>query len=69
MSKANDIYFGQLDPNWRENAQKIIDEQSEIMQEIEGKIRREKLPKQIAIFGGGALLLLTILIIIKYKKK
>jgi hypothetical protein len=62
------LYFGQLDPKWRENAQKIIDEQTAIMKEVEGEDRRKNLPKQIAIFGGGVLVLLTILIIIKNKK-
>lgn len=67
MSK-NDIYFGQLDPNWKVNAQKIIDEQKDVMKELEDNARRDSLPKEILIFGGGTLLLLTILIIYKYKK-
>jgi hypothetical protein len=46
------IYFGQLNPNWRENAQ-----------------REKSLPKEILIFGGGALVLLTALVIYKYVKK
>lgn len=61
-------YFGQLDPYWRQNAQKIIDEQREEMISIEDAQRTESLPKEIAIFGGGALILLVGLIIYKYKK-
>lgn len=64
----NEIYFGQLDPKWRENAQKVIDEQTQIMKDIEDAERQKSLPREIAIFGGGALVLLTILIIYKYKK-
>lgn len=64
----NEIYFGQLDPKWRENAQRIIDEQTDIMKDIERSEREKTLPRQIAIFGGGVLVLLTILIIYKYKK-
>ena len=64
----NEIYFGQLDPKWRENAQRIIDEQSAIMKDIERSERQKSLPREIAIFGGGALVLLTILIIYKYKR-
>lgn len=63
------IYFGQLDPNWRENAQKVIDEQRKEMQSIEDAQRKDSLPKEIAILGGGALVLLVGLIIYKYKKK
>lgn len=68
MMSENEIYFGQLDPKWRENLQKVIDEQSDVMKEIERSERQRSLPREIAIFGGGALVLLTILIIYKYKK-
>ncbi len=63
------IYFGQLDPNWRKNTEKILDEQRDEMIRLENQQREESLPKEIAIFGGGALVLLTILIIYKYAKK
>lgn len=64
----NEMYFGQLDPRWKENAQQIIDEQKEIMINAEKNARQNSLPKEILIFGGGTLLILTILIIYKYKK-
>jgi len=63
------IYFGQLDPNWRKNTEKILDEQRDEMIRLENQQREDSLPKEIAIFGGGALVLLTILIIYKYAKK
>jgi len=63
------IYFGQLDPNWRKNTEKILDEQRDEMIRLENEQRENSLPKEIAIFGGGALVLLTILIIYKYAKK
>lgn len=63
------IYFGQLDPNWRKNTEKILDEQRDEMIRLENEQREDSLPKEIAIFGGGALVLLTILIIYKYAKK
>lgn len=63
------IYFGQLDPNWRGNAQKIIDEQREEMESLEDAQRQKSLPTEILIFGGGALVLLTALVIYKYVKK
>lgn len=69
MSYKNGIYFGQLDPQWRDNAQKLLDEQSELLRNLENRERRLSLPKEIAIYGGGVLILLTILIIYKYKKK
>jgi len=63
------IYFGQLDPNWRKNAQEIIDEQRKTMEDIEDAQREKSLPTEILIFGGGALVLLTALVIYKYVKK
>ena len=63
------IYFGQLDPNWRRNAQEIIDEQTEALERLEDAQRKKSLPTEILIFGGGALVLLTILVIYKYVKK
>lgn len=69
MSYNNGVYFGQLDPKWKENAQSILDEQSELLRSIEDKQRGLSLPKEIGIYGGGVLILLTILIIYKYKKK
>tara|TARA_B110000977_G_scaffold43781_1_gene59400 strand:- start:11686 stop:11979 length:294 start_codon:yes stop_codon:yes gene_type:complete len=62
-------YFGQLDPNWREKAQELLDEQQQIMREVEDSQRKKSLPKEIMIFGGGIVIVLTILIIYKYKKK
>lgn len=63
------VYFGQLDPNWRENTQSVLDEQRQLMRDLQAESNRDSLPKEIAIFGGGALIILTALIIIKYKKK
>ena len=63
------MYFGQLNPNWRSDAQKIIDEQKQEMIDIENAQRSDSLPKEVAIFGGGALILLVGLIIYKYKNK
>jgi hypothetical protein len=60
-------YFGQLDPDWKENTQKALDEQKEIMIGIENKSRENSLPKESLILVGGAILLLTILIIYKNK--
>tara|TARA_R110000782_G_scaffold49136_1_gene107071 strand:- start:1821 stop:2111 length:291 start_codon:yes stop_codon:yes gene_type:complete len=62
-------YFGQSDPNWRENAQEIIDEQEEEMKRLEDAQRKKSLPTEILIFGGGTLVILTILVIYKYVKK
>ena len=63
------MYFGQLNPNWRGDAQKIIDEQKQEMIDIENAQRTDSLPKELAIYGGGALILLVGLIIYKYKNK
>ena len=60
-------YFGQLDPNWRAKTQEIIDEQKELMIGIEDKSRENSLPKESLILVGGAVILLTFLIIYKYK--
>jgi len=62
------IYFGQLDPNWRDDARSALDEQRDLMIKQEKIARDKSLPKQIAIYGGGALIILTVLIIYKYKK-
>lgn len=69
MTNTSGVYFGQLDPNWRQNAQSVIDEQTDYMKKIEDAQRSKSLPKEIAIFGGGILVVLTILIIYKSKKK
>lgn len=63
------IYFGQLDPNWRQKAQQVIDEQRDVMVGLEDAQRKKSLPTEILIFGGGALVLLTALVIYKYVKK
>ena len=39
------------------------------MQDIEDAQREKSLPTEILIFGGGALVLLTALVIYKYVKK
>lgn len=62
-------YFGQLDPNWRQNAQAVLDEQREEMERLEDEARAKGLPKEILILGVGTLVVLTFLIINKYKKK
>jgi len=62
-------YFGQLDPNWRQNAQKVLDEQRDEMKRLEDEERAKGLPKEILILGVGTLLVLTFLIVNKYKKK
>lgn len=62
-------YFGQLDPNWRQNAQKVLDEQRGEMERLEDEERAKGLPKEILILGVGTLVVLTFLIINKYKKK
>jgi hypothetical protein len=63
------IYFGQLDPNWRQKAQQVIDEQRDVMVGLEDGQRNKSLPTEILIFGGGAVILLTVLVIYKYKNK
>jgi hypothetical protein len=63
------IYYGQLDPDWKEKAQKIIDEQMATMKRLEDSQNKKSLPTEILIFGGGALVLLTVLVIYKYVKK
>lgn len=60
-------YFGQLDPDWRAKTQSVIDEQKEAMINIENKSRGNSLPKESLILVGGAVILLTILIIYKNK--
>ena len=67
--KIEKPYFGQLDPDWKKNAQKILDEQQGNMKNLEDTDRVTNLPKEILIFGGGTLLILAILVIYKYKKK
>ena len=67
--KVEKPYFGQLDPDWRKNAQKVLDEQQGAMKDIEDTDRITNLPKEILIFGGGTLLILAVLVIYKYKKK
>lgn len=62
-------YFGQLDPNWRKNAQAILDEQREEMERLEDEERAKGLPKEILILGVGTLVVLTFLIVNKYKNK
>ncbi len=69
MTNTSGLYFGQLDPNWRENAQSVIDEQTDYMKQIEDAQRKKSLPKEIAIFGGGVLIVLSVLIIYKFKNK
>lgn len=61
------IYFGQLDPYWKKNLDDALDDQEKRIVDIEDKSRRINLPKQALIFGGGLLVVLTVLIIIKYK--
>ena len=39
------------------------------MERLEDAQRKKSLPTEILIFGGGALVLLTILVIYKYVKK
>jgi len=63
------VYFGQLNPNWKRDAQKIIDDQMGAMKKIEDSNNKESLPREILIFGGGALVLITVLVIYKYVKK
>ena len=65
----DDLYYGQLPPNWREELNKVLDDQKDTMVDIEDINRKKTLPKQIAIFGGGLLFLLTVIVIIKYSKK
>jgi hypothetical protein len=60
-------YFGQLDPDWRAKTQEVIDEQKQAMIDIENKSRGNSLPKESLILVGGAVILLTILIIYKNK--
>tara|TARA_B110000902_G_scaffold138966_1_gene160590 strand:+ start:77 stop:412 length:336 start_codon:yes stop_codon:yes gene_type:complete len=67
--KIEKPYFGQLNPDWRKNAQKVLDEQQGAMKDIEDTDRVTNLPKEILIFGGGTLLILAVLVIYKYKKK
>lgn len=63
------IYFGQLDPNWKKNAESVLDEQRKEMERLEDDARKEGLPKEILILGVGTLVLLTFLIVNKYKKR
>ena len=65
----DDLYYGQVPPNWREELNKVLDDQKDTMVDIEDINRKKTLPKQIAIFGGGLLFLLTVIVIIKYSKK
>jgi len=66
LNKDNS-YFGQLDPNWRRNAQKIIDEQKEEMIRLENEVNSDSLPKEAIYLGSGILVLTLILLIYKYK--
>lgn len=69
MSKDNDLYGGQLRPDWEERINKDLDTLQKVKRDIEASNRRENLPKQILIFGGGIVIALTVLIIYKYKKR
>ena len=62
-------YFGQLDPLWKQKAQEILDEQEREMIRLENEARSKGLPKEILILGVGTVVLLTFLIINKYKNK
>lgn len=66
---SQELYAGQLDPKWRENAQNVLDEQRQVMEDLENDASKKGLPKEILIFGVGTLILLTFLIINKYKSK
>lgn len=63
----NEIYFGQLDPKWRQNAQKIIDEQKAEMLRLEKEANINETPKEYLYLGAGVLILLLGLVIYKYK--
>lgn len=69
MSKDNDLYGGQLRPDWKERINRDLDTYQSIKRDLEASDRQENLPKQILIFGGGIVITLTVLIIYKYKKK
>jgi hypothetical protein len=60
-------YFGQLDPDWRAKTQAVLDEQKQAMIDIEKRERANSLPKESLILVGGAVILLTVLIIYKNK--
>lgn len=62
-----DIYFGQLPPNWRDELDEVLDDQKQRMINVEKQSRIKNLPKQALVFGGGILVILTILVIKKYK--
>ena len=61
----NQFYAGQYNPNSLNDLQKLLDDQNAIMVAQEREIEQKTLPKRLLILGGGILVIIATLIIIK----
>ena len=62
-----DVYYGQLPPNFREELDEVLDDQKDRMVALEDDSRKKNLPKQALVLGVGVIVILTVLIIKKYR--
>jgi len=65
--KKYDVYYGAYNPNRKDYINSILDEQQDIMIGVEESANKDNLRKRGLILGVGVMIILSVLVIYKYK--